>query len=116
MQIETVSTSGNLLPSSSKDGSTSGITAAAIIGETEKEEKVTDKKKLEVMAAELQETLEVFHNVKLKFAIHEASDKVIVIVTDESTGEIIREIPAREILDLSAKMEEMMGMLFDKKI
>ncbi len=116
MQIETVSISGNLLPSSSTDTSASGIPAAAISSETEKEEKVADKKKLEIMAAELQETLEVFHNVKLKFAIHDASDQVIVIVTDESTGEIIREIPSREILDLSAKMEEMMGMLFDRKI
>jgi flagellar protein FlaG len=39
----------------------------------------------------------------------------MITVIDESTGKVIREIPESEILELAAKMKEMVGMLFDQK-
>jgi len=47
--------------------------------------------------------------------VHQASGVVMVTVTDESTGEVIREIPPSEVLDLAARLEEMVGLLFDQK-
>jgi flagellar protein FlaG len=40
---------------------------------------------------------------------------MMVTVTDESSGKVIREIPSREILELAAKIDEMVGMIFDQK-
>ena len=37
-------------------------------------------------------------------------------VIEKETGEIIREIPSGEFLNLSAKLEEMFGILFDRKV
>ena len=51
----------------------------------------------------------------LRFSVHEASGKFMVTVIDESSGEIIRELPSSEILDIAAKVENMMGLIFDQK-
>ena len=63
--------------------------------------------------ANIQEDLNVIHNVDLQFTVHEDSGRIMVTVRDQSTGEVIREIPPAEILDLAARFGEMVGLLFD---
>ncbi|UCH01215.1 MAG: flagellar protein FlaG, partial [Deltaproteobacteria bacterium] len=36
-------------------------------------------------------------------------------VMEGSTGEVIREIPPVEILNLAAKLDEMVGLIFDQR-
>ena len=71
---------------------------------------------MQVMADDLQNNLKVLHDVNLQFTVHQATGQVIVAVTDRKSGELIREIPSSEMLKLSAKLEEMMGLIFDQKI
>ena len=52
----------------------------------------------------------------LKIQVHEKTGKIMIQVTSKETGEVIREIPPKELLDLAAKMEEMAGTLFDEKV
>jgi uncharacterized FlaG/YvyC family protein len=40
----------------------------------------------------------------------------MVQITDQSTGDVIREIPSEEFLDMAAKLQEMVGLMFDAKI
>ncbi len=54
-------------------------------------------------------------DVDLQFSVHEASGQVVVVVREESTGKVIREIPSTEVLNLAAKFDDMVGMLLDKK-
>jgi len=70
---------------------------------------------LEELAADVQKNLNIMHNVDLRFSVHKASGQIMVTVIDESTGKVVREIPQSEILELAAKMDEMVGMIFDKK-
>lgn len=70
---------------------------------------------LKELAADVQENLKFINDVNLQFSVHEASGRVMVIVREESTGKVIREIPPKEVLDLAAKIDEMVGMLLDKK-
>ncbi len=70
---------------------------------------------LKELAADIQENLKFINDVDLQFSVHEASGQVMVIVREESTGKVIREIPSREVLDLAAKFDEMVGMLLDKR-
>jgi flagellar protein FlaG len=77
--------------------------------------KGVDLPDLEEMAADVQKNLNIMHNVNLQFSVHKASGRMMVTVVDESTGKVIREIPSQEILELAAKMDEMVGMIFDKK-
>jgi flagellar protein FlaG len=63
----------------------------------------------------VQKNLNMITNVDLHFTVHEASGEIMVIVTEESTGEVIREIPPVEVLNLEAKLEAMIGLIFDQK-
>lgn len=51
----------------------------------------------------------------LRFSVHEATRTIMVRVVDTRTGEVIREIPPQQILDAVAKMQELLGLLFDEK-
>ena len=76
------------------------------------EPNATDLKEL---AANIQENLQFINDVDLQFSVHEASGRVMVIVREESTGKLIREIPSREVLNIAAKFDEMVGLIMDKK-
>ena len=77
--------------------------------------KSLDLPDLEELAADVLKNLNIMHNVDLQFSVHKASGKIMVTVVDESTGKVVREIPQSEILELAAKMDEMVGMIFDQK-
>ena len=51
----------------------------------------------------------------VQFTLHEDSGRMMVEVIDDSTSEVIRTIPSKEILDLAAKIGELVGTLLDKK-
>jgi flagellar protein FlaG len=58
-----------------------------------------------------------FHarNIGLEFSVHGETGRIKVTVLDKDTGEMIREVPPRQVLDLMAKIDEMMGIMFDQK-
>ncbi len=76
------------------------------------EPKTVDLKEL---AADIQENLKFINDVDLQFSVHKASGQMMVIVREESTGKVIREIPSREVLNLAAKFDEMVGLIMDKR-
>lgn len=55
-------------------------------------------------AADLKFTLRSA-DAEAKFAVHEATNTVMVTIVDRKTGEVIREIPSRERLDLIAALQ-----------
>jgi flagellar protein FlaG len=54
-------------------------------------------------------------NERLEFLVHEATNRIMVKVLDRETEEVLREIPPEQILDLVAKLQELVGILVDKK-
>lgn len=55
-------------------------------------------------------------NVSLQFYTYgEHGEKIAVVVADKETGEVIREIPSKEIQNLYAKMSELAGMIFNSQ-
>ena len=54
--------------------------------------------------------------VNLKFNIDERTDIVQVEVRDPKTDKLIRKIPADEMLDLAASIENMVGLFLDKAL
>lgn len=69
----------------------------------------------------LQDVLNVAQNhfqvsgVSLDFSVDDDAGCVKVSVKDKETGKVIREIPPDQALHLMAKLDEMMGILFDVK-
>lgn len=80
-----------------------------------KPEKGPDLSRMKETVANVQENLSMIHNVDLQFSVHEASGEIMITVTEGSTGEVIREIPPVETLNLAAKLDEMVGLIFDQK-
>lgn len=74
-----------------------------------------DLDRLNELVADAQRNLKLMHNVDLQFSVHKASGQMMVIVREESTGKVIREIPPQEVLNLAAKFDELAGMLLNKK-
>jgi flagellar protein FlaG len=64
----------------------------------------------------LQNDIQVMHNIGLKFSVHDNTGKTIIKVMDETNSTVIREIPPESVLELAEKMDEMLGILFDKKV
>ena len=51
----------------------------------------------------------------LEFSIHEDTNRVIVKVISRQTHEVIKEIPPEQLLDMIARIWEMIGLLVDEK-
>jgi len=62
---------------------------------------------------ELEYGINTIHNVGLEFSMHDESGRIMIKVVEKDTGDLIREIPPEEILDLVARMGDMLGILFD---
>lgn len=52
---------------------------------------------------------------RLGFSVHEATEDIVVEVTERKSGELIRQIPSEEVLALREKLNELVGLLFDKQ-
>ncbi len=80
----------------------------------------TDKKNEEelsqAMLDELSQDIEMLHSVGLSFSRHDDTGRTIVKVINKDTDELIREIPSEKVLDMAAKLDEMVGILFDTKV
>ena len=71
--------------------------------------------KLEEKVNQLNETVEIF-NKRIHFQIHEETERIMVQVIEKATEEIISEIPPEKVLDLVARIEEMIGLIVDKRV
>ena len=78
------------------------------------DESKEQQEKLESAIEKLNKTAKVF-NRSLKFKMHEATHRTMISVIDTDTDKVIREIPGEEALDMVAKMQEYLGLIFDKK-
>lgn len=51
----------------------------------------------------------------LQFRLHDELNEYYVEVVNDQTNEVIRQIPSKKVLDIAAKMHEMVGLLVDEK-
>ncbi|MCR4427031.1 MAG: flagellar protein FlaG [Firmicutes bacterium] len=63
---------------------------------------------------EANRAMEAF-DIQAKFSVHRATGQIVVRLENRRTGELIREIPPEKLLDLVAKMREMMGRFVDDR-
>ncbi len=69
----------------------------------------------EVLQAFKQE-FDLINNVELKFNKDEDTGQTYIKIVDKDSGDVIREIPPEEVRKLAEKLDEMVGILFDKKV
>lgn len=68
---------------------------------------------LSFMVKQMQDRIQQM-NVSLEFNTYgHRGEKVAVVVADKETGEVIREIPPKELQNLYARMTELAGLIFN---
>ncbi len=55
-------------------------------------------------------------NTHLKFKFHDELKEYYVTIVDNQSQEVVREIPAKKMLDMYAAMTEFVGLMVDKKV
>lgn len=65
------------------------------------------------MAEMLNESARWSHK-RLRFVVHDKTERLMVQVLDVETEEVIREIPPEEMLDLVSRIHEMIGLFIDE--
>ena len=77
-------------------------------------EPIMSSKELEVKIGELNEAM-VSRNQAVLFSTDPQTGKDVVRVTNKNTGELIRQMPSVEALKAMQNIDQMMGLIFNKK-
>jgi flagellar protein FlaG len=83
------------------------------VKQAEKQSITLESAKMSELVADIKN--EMIRNVSLQFVVREDIGRVVVTVIDESTGEVIREIPPPEVLKLAENIDKAIGTIFDQK-
>jgi uncharacterized FlaG/YvyC family protein len=67
------------------------------------------------IAAQLKQVVESFSSGRLSLNVDPTGNQLYMQVTDSSTGEVIQQIPTKEMRDLHARLQQTVGALLNKK-
>lgn len=76
----------------------------------------------EVPREEVEKTIDKLNRLmglfekRMKFEVHEKANRIMVKIIDEKSGEVLREVPPKQILDILSSFAEYVGVLIDKKV
>jgi flagellar protein FlaG len=73
-----------------------------------------DRKAIEKTIAKIREAIGP-SNTSLKIEIDTDTDRIIVKVLDDQSGEIIRQIPSQEMVEIAKRLDTMQGVFITKR-
>lgn len=82
--------------------------------ETEKVKNEYIERILNDSITKLKDAANIFSR-RLSFSVDKKTNRVIVKVIDTETDKVIREIPPEQVVELAAKIQEMIGLLVDEE-
>ncbi|MEH7302495.1 flagellar protein FlaG [Neobacillus drentensis] len=83
--------------------------------EPQTQQQVQTKEKTEKVINSMNEFLKA-SNTHLKFQFHDELKEYYVTLVDDTTNEVVKEIPSKKLLDMYAAMTDYLGLLVDKKV
>lgn len=102
-------------PQTTSDQSIKLVSKAGNLERKDLQQINSSKSHNEELLKSIQEELNLINNIELKFNRDIETNQTYIKIIDKDTGDVIREIPPKELRKLAEKMEEMAGILFDKK-
>jgi flagellar protein FlaG len=81
----------------------------------EKQKAPVDPEVLQKAVEQLQTAAQLVY-VSLSFKVDTDNNKVQVIVKNQDTGEVIREIPPSDVIKAASQMQDLVGILMDAKV
>ena len=124
MNIQSVSSSGPPAPPVAPQGGAPQAAAApqpvavqiqTLPGQSSQASAVPERANVEQAVAKVKVQIQAISNNSLDFAIDDSSGKTIVRVTDRESGELIRQIPSQEMLEIARSMDRLQGILVKQK-
>lgn len=82
--------------------------------EAERAQQPGRRARLEKALNRLEQIAYIFDR-RFHFKVHEETKRYYVQIIDQATGEVINEVPPEKILDLVAQIQELVGLLIDKR-
>lgn len=64
---------------------------------------------------QLNKTLEAF-DTHVSLSVDEVSHQNVIRVVDSQTGKVIRQIPSEQLLKISQRITELLGVIYDEKM
>ena len=121
----------NAINSISSSATTSGTTGAtqpqveqkrtfvsnepkAVEQAVQKQEVPVDNENLKKLIDRANTQMTAAGNQHLSFGYEERLNRLYVQIKDNATGEVVREIPPRKLIEQQADMSEMIGMILDR--
>lgn len=83
--------------------------------ELQKELEKLDSKQLEDVFDDFKKKFD-YLNKHLKVEIDEELNRPVVRIIDNETNEVVRELPPEEMVQLAKKIDQMVGLLFEKEV
>lgn len=75
---------------------------------------ITEEEIIEAIESSNEEMM--IYDRRFEFSIHEGTKEIMVKIIDAETEKVVKEIPPEKILDMVAKMWEMVGLFVDEKV
>ena len=111
--IEAITISENRVATPSRASFSEAKGSPRGVKEVDTQPETVESSQLSELVAEIKH--QMIREVGLQFNVHEDTGRVVVTVIEESTGQVIREIPPSEVLKLAASFEKTLGVIFDQK-
>lgn len=74
-----------------------------------------ERPKLEQVVKEFKQLVKPVVSNNLDFSVDQSTGKAIVRITDRETGELIRQIPSEEMMEIARSLDRMQGLLLRQK-
>lgn len=84
---------------------------AAAVPEPMPQQQQPSQEQLQRAMESMKQTIETKAPNSLSFSVDDSTGKTIVKVTDAKTGEMIRQIPSEELLEIARSLDKLQGML-----
>jgi flagellar protein FlaG len=84
---------------------------AAAVPEPMPQQQPADQKQLQRAMESMKQLIEAKAPNSLSFSVDDSTGKTVVKVSDAQTGEMIRQIPSEELLEIARSLDKLQGML-----
>ena len=83
-----------------------------------KKDELSSKNLREQLEEEIKDMNNIMESIEenLTFKLHEETDRIMTQIIDIQTKEVIKEMPPEEMLDLSARISKMVGLILDEEV
>jgi len=118
MATMTINTAGNPVPLSvAPKGSLPELAKETAVAVPEKApQQEPSSEQLQQVVKEMKQLVDSKMPNSLSFSLDDSTGKTIVRITDTKTGEMIRQIPSEEMMELARSLDKMQGMLLRQEV